>query len=98
MSFRPLYALGCPVSDRQFPLFVHRHPREAVVGRVAENHENGRFLFHPLRAVALFLQFWKGERLVRFGLPAGERVGEKDARALVIGQRRAESVQGEADL
>ena len=75
-------------------------PATAVVGRVAQDHEDRRVLFHPLGAVALFLQFGKRQRLLHGRLPAGEGVGEEDAGAFltVVGQRRVELLHGQPDL
>ena len=75
-------------------------PAKAVVGRVAEDHQDGRLLFHPLRAVAFFLQLQERQRLGRSRLPPGERVGEEDLRALhpVIRKRSVEVLHGEPHL
>ena len=93
-------ALRRAIGVGQCPFLVHRHAREAVVGRVAEDHEYRPLLLHALRAVAFLLKFREGQRLVGAGLPTGQRVREIDAGALrsVVGQRRVEVLHGDADL
>ena len=78
------------VRFRESALLLHRHARETVVGRIADDHQNRRLLFHGVSAAPFLLQFRKGERFLRcVELPAGERVGEEYARALrvVVGKR-----------
>ena len=91
---------GRTVGVRQFSFLVHRHAGKTVVGRIAQDHENRLIPLDPLGAVALFLQFGKWQRLGRLWLPAGERVGEEDAGALipVVRQRRVERLHGQPDL
>ena len=100
LPFGTTHPLSRAVGFRQFPLFVHRHPRKAVVGRIAENYENRRVLFHPLGAVAFLLQFEKRQRLGRTRLPASQRIGQKHLGAFrsVIGQCRVECLHGQPNL
>ena len=100
LTLWPAYPFGRAVGFREFPFLIHCHAGEAVVGRVAEDHEDGRLLFHALCAVAFFFQFGEGQRLGRSRLPAVERIGEEDTRALrpVVRQRRVEILHGEPDL
>ena len=83
LALGPPHPFGRAVGGRKPALLVHGHAREAVVGRVAENHQDGLLLLHLLGAVAFLLQLREGERLLHGRLPAGEGVGEEDARAFV---------------
>ena len=100
LALGPPHALGRAVGFGKFTFFIHGHTGEAVIGRVAEDHENRRLLLHPLRPVAFFLQLGEGQRFRRFRLPPGKRIGEEDTRALhsVIRQRRVEVLHGNPDL
>ena len=100
LALRTPDAAGRAVRLGQLPLLVHRHAREAVVGRVAEDDQDRPLLLHPLGAVALLLQLGERQRLGRARLPTGQRVGEEDAGALgaVRGERGIERLQGQADL
>ena len=99
-AIRHVHPLRRPVGFQEFQFFIHRDTREAVVGRIAEDHEDRGFLLHPLRPVALLLQLREGERLGRSRLPAGERVGEEDAGAFapVVGEWRVEIAHRQPDL
>ena len=100
LALRPADPPGRAVRIRELPFFVHRHAGEAVVGRVAEDHEDRRFLLDPLRPVALFLQLGEGEGLGGSRLPAGQGIGEEYTSAFrpVAGERRVEVLHGQADL
>ena len=60
----------------------------------------GVVLLDVLGAFAFFLQLGERQRLLDPRLPAGQRVGEKDAGALgpVVRQRRVERLHGKPDL
>ena len=47
MSLGSPHPLDGAVGLRQLPFLVHRHAREAVVGRVAQDDQHRRFLLHP---------------------------------------------------
>ena len=96
LAHPPRGAVG--VGER--PFFVHRQPGKAVVGRVAQDHQDGLLLLDPLGPVPLLLQFGEGQRFVDLGFPAGEGVGEEHPRPFVagLGQGRVQLLQGEAHL
>ena len=100
LALRRPDALRRAIGVGQVPFLVHRHAREAVVRRIAEDHEDRPLLLHPLRAVALLLKLREGQRLVGAGLPTSQGVREVDAGTLraVVGQWRVEVLHGEADL
>ena len=49
LSFRPAHPPGRPVGLRKLALLVHRHAGEAVVRRIAQDHQNRLFLLSPVR-------------------------------------------------
>ena len=100
MALGTAHPLRRPVRLREPAFLVRSHAGETVVGRVAKDHEDRFLLFHPFRAVALFLEFRERQRFVRARLPSGERIGEEDTGLFrpVVGQGCAEILQGEPDL
>ena len=100
LSLGASHAPGGAVGGGKLALLVDGHAGEAVVGRVAEDHEYGGVLLDALGAVALLLQLGEREGLLDAGLPSGECVGEEDAGALVpvLGEGCVEGLHGEADL
>ena len=69
LALRPADTPRRAVGIGQVPFLVHRHAGEAVVGRVAEDHEDRRLLLHLIRAVAFLFQFRERQRLRRSRLP-----------------------------
>ena len=76
-------ALGTPhparraVGSREFPFLVHRHPGKAVVGRIAQDHQDRLVLLNLVRSLALLLKLGNRQLLLRLGFPAGQRVGQE---------------------
>ena len=97
----PLFNQPLLVRRDQVLLFAQRHAAKGVIRRVAQNHDDFLRLLDLIGRVALLLEFGEGQHRVfrLFGrLPAGQRVGQVDACALVVLQRRAELAQQQADL
>ena len=60
LTLRSPDALRRPIRIGQFPLLVHRDASEAVVGRIAEDHEDRRLPLHPPRVLAFLLKLRVG--------------------------------------
>ena len=70
LALGPAHPLGRAVGVRQFPFLIHRHTGKTVVGRIAQDHEDGRFPLDPLGAVTFFLQLGKWQWLGRSSAPS----------------------------
>ena len=94
--------LGRAVRSRQRALLLHAgNPRQAIVGRVAQNDQNRCVALHALGGLALLLHFAEHELLgVLHWLPSGERVCEEYAGAFMpgFGQRCPERLQQQTQL
>src|SRR5690606_26772698 len=93
LALWPSHSLGLAVGLRQVALLADRDAGKAVVWRIAENDEDRRLLLQCLGLLALFLQTGKRQRLLVFGLPAGQGIREIDAGALVILETCTEPLQ-----
>ena len=77
--------LGVAVGLAEIPLLLDGETGVAVVGRVAEDHEDLLLLLHVVGGVALLGELGKWEIFGRFYRhPAGEGIGEEDSGALVL--------------
>ena len=91
-----------PVGVAQFSLLLHRHAREAIIGGIAEDDEDGRFLLYLVGGFPLLLEFGKEEMLLgllgRF--PAGKGISEIDSDAFFfcVVQRQTEALEEQASL
>lgn len=65
---------------------------------VSEDNEDRPVLLNAIRRCALGLKRGKWQRLVRVRFPTGQRIGQIDRGAHVVGQRRIHCRQGEPSL
>src|ERR1019366_9011155 len=82
-------------------LFFRADSRKGVIGWIAEYDKDGLVALHEFRRVALVLQLWNDLLLGSLGrIPAGERIGEVHANALVkfLRERRAHRLQQKSEL
>ena len=97
-------ALRAAIGSRKVTLLGNGNSCVTVVGRVAEDNEDGLFLFHLAGGVAFVVETREGNlfRLFLGRFPAGEGVGQIDPSALgwiaAVAQRRAEGFKFEAEL
>ena len=103
--------LDAPLGDEAFfvrfdkaVFFLGTDAGEGVVGRVAEDDEDGFFLLHLAGGVAFVIETGEGNlfRLFLGRFPAGEGVGQIDpgafGRVAAVAQRRAEGFEFETKL
>ena len=57
LAFGPLHPPGRAVGFRELAFLVDRHPREAVVGRVPQDHQYRGVLLHAVGPVTFLLEF-----------------------------------------
>ena len=91
------------VSLHQIALFFRADAGKRVVGRIAQNHQNGLALLDFVGLVAFLLKFREWNRhlpaSLRQWFPVGERVGQIDAHPFpILSQRYAELPQQQAQL
>ncbi len=90
---------GCTVGGGKVAFFFDlRDTGVSVIGRVAEDDEDGAVLLDVIGSLALLLHFDKNGLGMRGRDPAGEGVGEEDAGTLLIVERGVGFFKETADL